>query len=191
MLQLLRDMLEIPTISPKRIKLDRHTTDVGLLVEHAVAANRPLAVSSKVCLEVRLQRPLPSLSADAVKLTHALAGLLSSAIRSCHAGSSLELVAGANAGHVVLTLRHETTGEPDDVLGSLFHHPNPTRQRRRLADERASLNVGYLKRVVEAHHGTLEFKADRKQESAVILTLPVAKGKSAAVQKTREGSGAN
>ena len=187
MLQLLQDMLEIPTINPRRISLDLRSTDIGVLVEHAVAANRPLADSTKVSIELRLQKALPSLAADPVKLTHALEGLLSTAIRSCHAGNNLELVVAEHAGQVFVKLRHEGGGEAVDVLGSLFHHAETSRPSRRLSDERATLAITYLKRVLEAHHGTVQLEADQKQESAIVLMFPVSQeGKSPARQK-RQG----
>ena len=159
-----------------------------------MAVNRPLADSTNVSIELRLQKPLPLLTADPVKLTHALEGLLNSAIRLCHAGNSLELLVAEHAGQVFVKLRHEGGGKAVDVLGSLFHHAETSRPSRRLSDERASLAITYLKRVLEAHHGTLQFEADQKQESAIVLMLPVSQeGKSPARQerhgrKTRKAS---
>lgn len=187
MLQLLRDMLEIPTINPRRISLDLRPTDIGVLVENAVAANRPLADTANVSVELRLQKPLPSLTADPLKLTHALEGLLNNAIRLCHAGNRLELLVAEHAGQVLVKLRHDGGGKAVDVLGSLFDHAETNRPSRRLLDERASLAITYLKRVLEAHHGTLQFEADQKQESAIVLTLPVSQEGKSPAREERQG----
>jgi signal transduction histidine kinase len=174
MLRLLQDMLEIPTIGTGKVQLELHPTDIGLLVERAVASNQPLAETRRVRMELSIEKHLPAITADAGKLTHALDGLLTSVIRSSHLGSRVELTAAAQTTNIVISLRHEASSDSVDTLKALFHPPHADRPKRGLSDERAALTLALVRRIVEAHHGKVLFETGPKQESSITLSLPAA-----------------
>ena len=176
MLRLLEDMLEIPTLKSAKVRLEMRSTDIGLLLEKAVAANRPLAEEKRVTIDVSLQNPLPALRADPGRLTDVLIGLLTGAIRSSHLGARVELLVSSRSDHVVVTLRYESTPDSADVLRSLFHSSPADRPSRGLSYERAALAMAQARRIVEAHHGTVQFEAGQKRESTITLKLPVSAG---------------
>lgn len=176
MLRLLEDMLEIPTLGSGKVRLELHSADIGSLLEQAVAANRPLAEEKRVSVEVSLHKPLPALTADPGKLTGALTVLLTGVIRSSHLGARIELLVSSRSDHLAVTLRYQSATDAADVLRSLFHSSQTDRPRRGLSDERIALALAQVKRIVEAHRGTVHFEAGEKRESTVTLRLPVFAG---------------
>jgi len=129
-----------------------------------------------VNVEVNLQKPLPALTADPVKLTGALTVLLTGVIRSSHLGARIELLVSSRSDHLAVTLRYQSATDAADVLRSLFHSSQADRPRRGLTDERIALALAQVKRIVEAHHGTVQFEAGEKRQSTVTLRLPVSAG---------------
>lgn len=193
MLRLLQDMVEIPTMSPRKVRLELHSTDLPLLIEHAVASNASVAESKRVKIEVRMGKPLPALMADAGKLTAAVEGLLYSAIRSSQPATVIGLEVTADPEQVILTLRHHPSSDSADLIKSLFHPTLNARPRRGLSDQRAELALAHMRRVVAAHHGTVEYQSGRGPESVVTLALPLSarvKSRTRTEPQRRKGGGA-
>lgn len=173
MLRLVDDMVELPQFVASEGKLDRHSVEVGLLVQHVVGVNRPLAESRRIRLEVDVQPPEAKVSADPVKLVRALEALLTSSIRSTDVGGKLELVVDAESDRVAITLRQEAAGESSAALRALFEPSITTRTRRRFSEERAALMLAYVRGIVEAHRGTIALSMGPKGTTSVVISLPV------------------
>jgi K+-sensing histidine kinase KdpD len=173
MLRLVDDMAELPQFGAGKAKLDLRAVEVGSLVEHVVAASRPLAESRTISIGLGVQRPLAMVTADPVKLVRALETLLTSSIRSSEAGGRIELLVDLQAEYVVITLSHEAPGHSRDVLRSLFDTPPAKRVKRRFTEQRAALGLAYARGIVKAHHGTFRLEADQKGRSSVIISIPV------------------
>jgi signal transduction histidine kinase len=173
MLRLVDDMVELQQFGAGDRKLDWHSVEIGLLVEHVVAVNRPLAESRMIKLAVGVRRPEATVDADPVKLARALEALLTSSIRSSEAGGRIELLVDIEAEHLVITLEHAAAGHPGSALRSLFDPSRAHWPRRRFGDERAALSLGYAKGIVEAHQGTVQLNTGPPGTSSVVISLPV------------------
>lgn len=172
MLRLVDDMVELPQLGAGKAKLELRSVEVGSLVEHVVAASRPLAENRRISIGVGVQRPLATVTADPVRLVRALEALLTSSIRSSEAGGTIELLVGFEAEYVVITLSYEAPGHSRDNLRSLFDTPPAKRTKRRFTEQRAALGLAYARGIVEAHHGTFRLEADQKGRSSVVISLP-------------------
>jgi signal transduction histidine kinase len=173
MLRLVDDMVELPRLGARDRKLDWRSIEVGLLVEHVVAVNRPLADNRGIKLEVGVRQPEAMVTADPVKLVRALEALLTSSIRSSAAGSRIELMVDVDGDHVVITLRHEAAAHSSAALRSLFAPSLANRTKRRFSEERAVLTLAYARGIVEAHQGTVRLHAGPHGTSSVVISLPV------------------
>ena len=175
MLRLLQDMTEIPAIALGKVRLHLQPTDLGSVVEHAVAGMRTLAENRRVTIATHIHKPLPMLPADPARLTHALESLLASNIRSSQAGARIEIQVSGRADQLVVTLRHAGGGQPSAALRSLFERTPGASPKRALADERAALTLAHLKRIIEAHNGTVRLESGAGEETSVVLTFTVGK----------------
>ena len=192
MLRLLQDLSEIPALESGKLKFDFYLTDVGALVESAVLANRPLAASKRVNLELKVERPAPTVLADALKIGHALNTLLSSAVRCSPADARIEVRVCARAKHAVVTLRSEHPGSLARDLTSLFHSSQGSRKPG-LSEERAALTLGMAKRIVAGHRGTIQVGEGAARGSVLTLNLPISSEEPAAAharkaQRSRAGT---
>ena len=171
-LRLLQDLSEIPALESGKLKFDFYLTDFGALVESAVLANRPLAASKRVNIELKVERPAPAVLADPLKIGHALNTLLSSAVRCSPAEAKIEVRVGARAEHAVVTLRCEDPGNLARNLTSFFRSSRGGRKAG-LSEERASLALGMAKRIVAGHRGTIQVGGDAAKGSVLTLNLPI------------------
>jgi signal transduction histidine kinase len=174
MLRLVEDMVDLRQFAVGGLKLDRHSVEIGLLVEHVVAVHRPLAEDRGIKLDLGVRKPEARVKADPVKLFRALEVLLSSVIRSSDVGGRIELLVDVDTGHVVITLRHEIAAYPSaaPTLRSLFDTSPPSRTRRKFSEERAAIMLAYARGIVAAHQGTVRLNA-RHGAYSLAISLPV------------------
>jgi hypothetical protein len=171
-LRLLQDLSEIPALESRNLQFDFYLTDMVPLVESAVLANRPLAASKRVNLELNVERPAPAVLADASKIGHALNTLVASAVRCSPADAKIEVRVGARGGHAVVTLLSEDPGNLARDLTNLFHSTRGNRKNG-LSEERAALTLAMAKRIVAGHRGTIEVGEEAAQGSVLTLSLPI------------------
>jgi len=176
MLLLLDDMVEVPAADAGKMGLELHPTDIGSLVEHGLAISRPMAETKRVSLELVVRKPLPRVAADPVKLSNAMERLLMSAIRSTESDGRIEVMVHGQADHVAIRLRQVPPGQSAEALRSLFHPPHALRPKGRPPDDRTALTVAQVRRIVEAHHGTVQVEDEARQAISVMVTLPVSPG---------------
>jgi K+-sensing histidine kinase KdpD len=176
MLRLLQDLSEIPALESSHLQFDFNLTDFGILLEDAVFANRPLAASKRVSLELKIEKPAPMIFADASKIGHALNTLLASAVRYAPADDKIEVRVGARKNHAVITLRSEDPDKLANDLKSLFDSSRGGRPKSGLSEERAALTLGMAERIVAGHRGTIQMGADAARGVFLTLTLPISEG---------------
>jgi signal transduction histidine kinase len=173
MLRLVEDMAELPQLATSTLNFEWHSTDLGLLLEHIVAVNRPLAENRRITIDLRMERPQATVRADPVKLSRALESLLTSTIRSSQAGGKIELQLTFEGDDVIITLQHEDPGHSSDILRGLFDPSLASRPKRKFMQERAALTLAYARRVLEAHQGTVRLGTDPTGKSSVVIRVPV------------------
>jgi signal transduction histidine kinase len=171
-LRLLQELSEIPALESGKLQFDFYLTDIGALVESAVLANRPLAASKRVNLDLKIERPAPTVLADALKIGHALNTLLSSAVRCSPADARIEVRVDAREKHAVVALRSEDPGSLARNLTSLFHLSQGSRKPG-FSEERAALALGMAKRIVAGHRGTIQIGEGGAKGSVLTLNLPI------------------
>ncbi len=125
------------------------------------------------CLELRVA-PLPGpLDADPALLRRAVDNLLDNAAKYSGEGSAVELSAGAAGDAVTVAVRDHGIGvEPAD-LPRLFTPFFRTDRSRARGTGGVGLGLALVKRVVEAHGGTVEVESAPDQGTTFTLRLPV------------------
>jgi signal transduction histidine kinase len=173
MLRLIEDMLEIPAIESGKLRMDFQSTDVTWLVDQSVSIVRPLAERKKVRLEVTAEGPTPYLDVDPIKMSQAINGLLTNAIKSSQAGSRIEVHVAVRGEDAVITVRDEGPGISADDLKSLFDGFQNGLSKRGLTEARTALTLANVKRIVEGHHGAISVESDLGKGSTFTLALPL------------------
>jgi K+-sensing histidine kinase KdpD len=175
MLRLLQDLSEIPALESSRLQFDFYLTDAGALVENAVLANRPLAASKRVNLELKVEKPAPTVFADESKMGHALNTLLASVVRCSPADAKIEVRVSARKDRAVITFRGENPDRPGHDLKTLFRS-HGKRAKSGMSEERATLTLRIAKRIVAGHRGTIQLDEDASRGFVLTLALPMAEG---------------
>jgi signal transduction histidine kinase len=173
MLRLVEDMVELSRFEMDNLKIELHSVEIGLLVEHVVAINRTLAENRRISIELGVKQPAATVTADPVKLVRAVEALLTSAIRTSRPDGKIELQVDIEAENVLITIRSDDSAHSSDTLKSLFHPSPGSPPKRKFAEEWAALTLAFAKGIIEAHHGTVRMETGERENSSVVISLPL------------------
>jgi signal transduction histidine kinase len=145
--------------------LDPAPVDLGRLVEHVCDLLRPEAETQQTRLATRIQKPLPSLVADAPQLTQALVNLVINALQAVGREGQVEVTVAASPSQdeIGIEVRDTGPGIAPDRLDAVFEPYYTTKE------EGSGLGLWISEQIATAHRGTL--RAGNAPGGGALFTL--------------------
>jgi two-component system, NtrC family, sensor histidine kinase HydH len=129
----------------------------------------PTAKQAKIEIQSYLPSNLPTVKLDTEKFHHALLNLLLNAEQAMPEGGSITLQASVEDSHVRLDVIDTGPGMPADVVSKVFKPFFTTKPGGN------GLGLPIVRKVIEAHGGTLEVQSEPGRGTKFTMRLPVAK----------------
>jgi signal transduction histidine kinase len=150
--------------------------EVGLVLAECLESLQPLARERGVGIESRIEGPLPRVRAERSALRRAVANLLQNAILHGGDGGLVELRAEP-AGpegerRVRITVEDRGPGIPASELPHLFEPFFRGAEAVSSQTRGSGLGLSLVKRIVDAHGGTVDVKTSPGRGSAFTIVLP-------------------
>ncbi|MBK8175095.1 MAG: sensor histidine kinase KdpD [Rhodospirillales bacterium] len=162
-----RNLLDMTRLESGVIELNREIVDVGEAIGAALERCGRMLIQHRI--ELDIEPDLPMLSLDAVLLDQVIVNLLDNASKYTPAGSTVTLQARRQAGGIVLHVRDEGPGMPEDELERVF-----TKFHRLEGSDRkqpgTGLGLAVCRGFVEAMGGTI-VADNRSDRSGAVFTL--------------------
>ena len=176
---LVEQILRFATAEAGRMIGDTEPLDIASVIEEAVAANKGLLESSHCQMERNIAPALPLVLGDRVALRQAVENLVSNAAKYGVKGGNWIGISAAGTGdasHPTVEIRVADRGpgipreEQDQVFDPFF------RGARAIQDQihGTGLGLSLVKRIVEAHGGTIRVESAPAKGTSFILRLPAA-----------------
>ena len=166
------NLLDISKIESGHMAFSKSIMEVRALVEQVVQSIRPLAANKGLDLDVRVPDRLPSLFADADKITQVLLNLLGNAIKFTPAPGRVTLTVSDQANDLEFSVADTGVGISPEHLPRLFekfHHVQPPGVGK---TKGTGLGLAISKRLVELHGGRIWATSAAGQGSTLCFTLP-------------------
>jgi signal transduction histidine kinase len=171
--RLVEDLQQLSLAEAGALRLTLEPLAPAGLVESALAASRPAAADAGVALEAQVP-PLPPVLADRERVAQILRNLLTNALQHTPGGGSVTLRARPADGVVEFSVCDTGPGIPAEHLALVFerfHRVDPSRAR---ATGGAGLGLAIVRRLVEAHGGTVRVESEEGKGASFSFTLPLA-----------------
>jgi signal transduction histidine kinase len=161
-----------------RVIRESSPVEVDLVLREEANAVRALSSGADLQLDVRIEPGLPPVLGDAMALKHAVQNLLNNAVKyGVGANQWIGISAGSQKGRdgrtmVEIRVADRGPGIPADEQKSIF---DPFfRGKRAVADQIHGTGLGLhlVKRIVEAHGGSIEVRSEVGAGTEFILRLP-------------------
>ncbi len=172
--RLINDILSLETI--RRDTLDLRLLDLGELAEQAVNGARLVHGSRGYTFAYEAVPGRYPVEGDRDRLAQVIDNLLGNAIKFSPAGSTItvRLAPGADARSTTLSVIDEGIGIPPDKLDHIFERFYQVERGDRGHRGGAGLGLSIVKRILEAHGGSITVASEVGRGSTFTCTLPLA-----------------
>jgi len=188
------DLQDLAAADAGVLRLHPEPVRVEDVLDQVAAAHQGRAETAGVALTVRApaaDAPVPPLTADPVRLRQAVGNLVSNAVRHTPAGGRVTLharLSGAG-GQVVLDVADTGSGIAADDLPHVFDRFWRAEKSRNRRTGGSGLGLAIVRKLVEAHGGSVAVESTEGQGSVFTLRLPATACGPAPGVGTRSGTG--
>jgi len=154
LLMLLNDLLDLAKLESGKVTFEFRPADLGLLIDSTVDECNSL--TSEQNLTVRCQHPETheEIVLDANKLKQVLRNLLSNAIKFSPKGGTIDISMLNKADSVLLSVRDQGAGIPENELGSVFDKFYQSSKTKNGAGG-TGLGLAICQEIITAHKGRI------------------------------------
>ena len=153
MVRLVDDLLDLSRINSDKLELQRQPVTLTEVVSQAVETVRPLIAKAGHQLSIDLPTDPLQLNADTVRLSQAFSNLLNNACKYTDPGGHISLSAISENGNVVVAIRDDGVGIPEDLSPKIFEMFTQADQSSERHQGGLGIGLALVKRLVEMHEG--------------------------------------
>ena len=168
------DLQELALAEAGELRLDLAPNDLADIVRKAVAAIQVQAATKDIHIETKLAPDLPQVKVDAEWIGQVLRNLLSNAVAYTPQGGQVSVSARTLGSWVELSVADSGTGIPAEDLPFIFERFYRADKSRSRATGGVGLGLTIVKRLVEAHGGSIEAHSEEGRGSTFVFTVPQA-----------------
>jgi signal transduction histidine kinase len=174
MLDLVNDLLQLAELDRTglTVVIDVAELDLAALVVQSVEVEAVLAEQKDITLELRLEEDELLAVVDERKIEQVLANLLSNALKFSDPGSTVEVALRLEGEVVVLEVRDEGPGIPEEDQSRIFEPFSRASVRPTAGERSTGLGLAIVHRIVEGHGGRIEVDTEVGLGSTFRVLLP-------------------
>ncbi len=177
-LSLLTDnVLNFAKMEEGKKEFDFEMTDVGLLLEEIVTTLQDRVRHDGYAIQTDIQESLPLIMADNDALTQAINNLLDNAIKYSGERKKVVVEAYTEEGNLAIAVKDFGVGIKKEELDKIFDRFYRGGEELTRAVRGSGLGLTLVKKIVEAHSGTVQVKSQPGKGSTFTMTLPLKKTK--------------
>jgi len=177
LLVLINDILDITKIESKKLEISESTFELADCVEDVVNQLRPLIEEKNHDLEVRLEKELPSLYSDRMRVCQVLFNLLNNAIKYTPSGGKIKVMAALEGNKIRISVSDNGVGIPkksQKYIFDMFWQVDSTTKKEYSG---AGLGLYISNQLVKLMGGRLWLESKPGKGSTFHFTIPVRKKK--------------
>ncbi|MGW5929016.1 sensor histidine kinase [Streptomyces anulatus] len=169
------DLQDLAAADAGVLRLHPESVEIRELLSQVAAAHQARAENAGVTLAVTATAPGPALRADPVRLRQAVGNLVSNAVRHTPEGGRVTLRAYAHEegdGAVLVEVTDTGSGIPPEDLPHVFDRFWRAEKSRSRRTGGSGLGLAIVRKLVEAHGGTVDATSVEGEGSTFVLRLP-------------------
>nr|WP_179893143.1 HAMP domain-containing sensor histidine kinase [Streptomyces sp. b84] len=169
------DLQDLAAADAGVLRLHPGSVEIRELLSQVAAAHQARAENAGVTLAVTATAPGPALRADPVRLRQAVGNLVSNAVRHTPEGGRVTLrayVSDEGDGAVLVEVADTGSGIPSEDLPHVFDRFWRAEKSRSRRTGGSGLGLAIVRKLVEAHGGTVDATSVEGEGSTFVLRLP-------------------
>ncbi|CAN5283106.1 ATP-binding protein [soil metagenome] len=171
LVNLIGDLLDVESLESGDLKISRKETALDPLFRHACELVKTLADAADVDLKV-VPTDL-SLNIDSDRILQVLVNLVANAIKFSAAGKSIELSAKSLEGAVVIAVKDQGRGVPEEFRTTIFGRFVQVNSSDRSEKGGTGLGLAICRALIEAHDGSIGVDSVEGEGSTFWCKFPI------------------
>lgn len=169
-----QEVLDLSRLESGRLTLNKQTTNIAELIDHAVDTMKPLAKKKALHIDVNNEGTLPPVNADQDKISQVLLNLLNNSIKFTPLGGKITITARQPSKHyIAVSIKDNGLGIPkehqDRVFEPFVHLAQPGNDMPGVG-----LGLSISKRLIDLHGGRVCFESQGKNKGCCFtFELPI------------------
>jgi two-component system, sensor histidine kinase and response regulator len=174
MLDLIDDLLDVAAIEAGQVTRTAESVEASALLQEAVDLVRDQAAADGIAVDLERPQLLPAVHGNREDLLRVFANLLSNAVKYNRKGGSVHVSARVQGGQVRIEVRDTGIGIPAECLPKVFDEFYRVKRAETRHIPGTGLGLSIVKKIVEAHLGSISVDSAPGVGSTFTLLLPVA-----------------
>ena len=172
LLGIVNSLLEDTKADLQKFDVTKKAGDINALLERESGNYRGMIEEKGLGLVLALDKKIPSIEFDDMKISQTLGNLLSNALKFTKSGSVTVRSAFVN-GMVKVSVEDTGDGISDSQKEQLFKKFSQLENSKHISAEGTGLGLSIVKGVVEAHGGEIWIEDNKPHGAVFVFTLPV------------------
>lgn len=172
MLALVNDLLDISVIESGKLDLRPREASLADVVRERVRLLEVVARKKNSTIETQTGDFNRTLSFDPDRIAQVVDNLVGNAIKFSPAGSRIQVIVENGGGRATVTVRDDGPGVKPEEQARLFSAFQKLSARPTGGEQSTGLGLSIVKKIVEAHQGTVGVESEPGRGSRFFFTLP-------------------
>ncbi len=171
--RLVEDLQELTLADAGELKMVRQPEDIAQLIAQSVTVIQPKIDSKGLTISTDVQDKLPPINIDYYRIGQVLRNLLENAYKHTASGGKIAVIAHQENKLVKISVTDTGEGIPPEDLPNMFERFYRVDKSRARAGGGSGLGLTIVKRLVEAHGGSVAVESKLGKGSTLTFTLPL------------------
>jgi signal transduction histidine kinase len=171
--RLVDDLQELTLADAGELKLVRQPEDIAQLIAQSVTVIQPKIDCKGLTISTEVQNNLPPVNIDYYRIGQVLRNLLENAYKHTSGGGKITVTARLENDLVKVSVADTGEGIPAEDLPNMFERFYRVDKSRARAGGGSGLGLTIVKRLVEAHGGSVAVESTLGKGSSFTFTLPI------------------
>jgi signal transduction histidine kinase len=170
---LIDNILDFAKIEEGRKEFNFEIIEIGPLLEEIVSIIQDRVRHKDFVIQVKMEKPLPSINADRAAITQAITNLIDNAIKYSGEAKNILVRAFAENQYLIITIKDFGVGirkEEIDKVFERFYRGGDTLTR---TVKGSGLGLTLVKQIVEVHRGNVNVESEPGKGSTFSIRLPL------------------
>ena len=169
--ELVNDWLDISRIDANAIGLDREPVRPSVVVDNAIK-KLPKHFASGVTIESTVEKSLPFIYGDRIRLAQVMLNLFTNAIRYNERSPQIKILAGCDEKYVHISVTDNGIGINKEHLDKVFDRFYCVENGKTRPSGSTGLGLAICKGIVEAHGGSIRTESTQGIGSVFTISIP-------------------
>lgn len=172
LLNVISDILDISKIEAGEMKIADTDFNIGSVVQESTKMVSDRANRSGIILGMEIDRNLPSLCGDKLRIKQIILNLLTNAIKFTPRSGRVSVRIFTNGGGIVLQVADTGAGIPADQLSNILRPFEQVRDSSRHAHEGTGLGLYLTNNLIQLHGGVLKIESEVGKGTTATVSFP-------------------